>query len=122
MLTTKQGSRARRLLVMATVLWGSGLAQPETSLSAQIAGLSGMGLTLTACHERMQKLDALLKAAGYGASRTYRLNDGTLVARWYNWTIKRTALAFSGQNAAGNAFSVSEHDGLIRMNERLILP
>lgn len=119
---TPQKIRSSRLLVLATLLLGSVLARQDTSLNMQITRMAGTGLTSAQCRERMQQLGTLLEGAGYGAARTQRLSDGTLAARWYNQTTKRTALAFSGQNAAGNAFFVGEHDGLIRWNELILLP
>lgn len=84
--------------------------------------MAGTGLTIAECRERLQKLGTLLEGAGYGAARTQELSDGTLAARWYNRSTNGTALAFSGQNAVGNAFSVSEDSGLIAMNEPIALP
>lgn len=120
--TTTHATRSSRLLVLATLLLGSVLARQDASLSAQMAGMVGTGLTITECRDRMQKLGTLLEGAGYGGARTHTLSDGTLAARWYNRTTNRTALAFSGQNAVGNAFTVSEQDGLIRWNEFIALP
>lgn len=122
MLMKTQGLRSARLLVLATFLLGSVLARQDASLSAQMAGMAGTGLTIGECRDRMQKLGTLLEGAGYGVVRTHGLSDGTLAARWYNQKTNRTALAFSGQNAVGNAFSVSHQDGLIAMNEFIALP
>lgn len=120
--TTTHATRASRLLVLATLLLGSVLARQDASLSAQMAGMAGRGLTIGECRDRMQQLGMLLEGAGYGAARTHSLSDGTLAARWYNPTTKRTALAFSGQRPMGNKFGVGQYDGLIRWNELIALP
>ncbi|WP_242402939.1 hypothetical protein [Deinococcus deserti] len=107
---------------MVTFLLGSVLARQDVPISAQMAEMAGTQLTFAECQERLQKLNTMLGGVGYGAVRTQQLNDGTLAARWYNSTAKRTALAFSGQNAVGNAFHVSEQDGLISLNELIATP
>ncbi|WP_229753115.1 hypothetical protein [Deinococcus aerophilus] len=119
---TTRVTRSTRLLVLVTFLLGSVLARQGASLSAQMAGMAGTDLTMAECRERLEKLGALLKSAGYGSARTHALSDGTLAARWYNRTSNRTALAFSGQNAVGNAFTVSEQDGVVATSELIALP
>lgn len=94
----------------------------QTTLGSQLAAMSGTDLTLAVCRERMQALNSLLQEAGYGQTRTFTLPDGTLVARWYHPGRQMTALAFSGQNSTGNAFSVGEHAGLIRQGELIAIP
>lgn len=117
-----QGSRSVCLLIVSTLLLGSVLARQDVSINAQMAEMAGTQLTFAECQERLQKLGTMLGGVGYGTARTQQLNDGTLTARWYNSKMKRTAVAFSGQNAVGNAFHVSEQDGLISLNELIATP
>lgn len=122
MTTTIQARRFPRLLVLAPLLVGSVLARQDASLSTQMAAMNGSGLTIAECRDRLQQLGTMLDGAGYGTVHTQTLHDGTLASRWYHQATKKTVLAFSGQNAVGNALSVGEHDGLIRMNELIALP
>lgn len=113
----------RRAAIMglgAVLLGGFGASQGAT-LGSQLAAMSGTDLTRAECQERMQKLDTLLQSAGYRSMRTRMTEDGTLVARWYNTATNMTALAFSGQLTAGNAFSAREYSGMIRWNEFIAL-
>ncbi|WP_229723626.1 hypothetical protein [Deinococcus aerolatus] len=119
---TTRVTRSTRLLVLVTFLLGSVLARQGATLSAQMTGMAGTNLTMAECRERLEKLGALLEGAGYGSARTHGLSDGTLAARWYNRTMNRTALAFSGQNAVGNAFTVIEQDGVVAESELIALP
>lgn len=114
--------RSPRPLIWATLLLGSVLAAQVTSLSAQLAAMSGTGLTIAQCRDRMQNLGTLLGRAGYSPGRTQTMSDGTLAARWYNRTANRTVVAFSGQNAVGNIFTVSEQDGPVRWSDLLVVP
>lgn len=111
-----------RLLVLGSLLVGSVLARQDASLSTQMAAMTGTGLTIAQCREQLQQLGTLLEGGGYGMVRTQTLQDGTLASRWYHQATKKTVLVFSGQNTVGNAFTVGEHDGLIRMNELIGLP
>lgn len=94
----------------------------QPTLGSQLAALSGKNLTVAECRQRMQALDTLLQGAGYRNVWTSTLSDGTLIARWYHPGREMTALAFSGQNSTGNAFSVGEHAGLIRQGELIAIP
>ncbi|MFC4638865.1 hypothetical protein [Deinococcus hohokamensis] len=111
-----------RLLLLGTLLLGGVVAQQERSLSARMARMAGTGLTIAQTRERMHDLGTMLGEAGYGPARTHSLSDGTLASRWYNSGDDRTALAFAGQAADGNAFSVVEQSGLVRMNDLIAIP
>ena len=127
MSTPKRWTCRSQLVVMGAVLLsGVGQAGLPTSgtgtLGARVAAMSGTGLTGAECRRRMQALNTLLRSAGYRSVRTHTLEDGTLVARWYDIGRKATALAFSGQNSTANTFSAREYAGLLRWNEVIGIP
>lgn len=135
MSTLKRWTRRSQLLVIgAALLSGAGQttglanglptlqARQTDTLGSQMAGLSGTGLSLAECRQRMQALGTLLEGAGYRTVRTRPLEDGTLIARWYHTGRQMTALAFSGQNGTDNAFSAREYAGLLRWNELIASP
>ncbi|MEF2277602.1 hypothetical protein V3W47_04765 [Deinococcus sp. YIM 134068] len=135
MSTLKRWTRRSQLLVIGaallsgagqTTVLANGLPTVQTrqsdTLGSRMAGMSGTGLSLAECRQRMQDVDTLLRGAGYGNVQTHTLEDGTLVARWYHTDRQMTALAFSGQHSSGNAFSVGEYAGIIRWNELIALP
>lgn len=123
--TLKHWTRRSPLVVAAALLCTAGPPTApalQPTLGGQLAALSGTGLTMAECRQRMQTLSTLLQEAGYRNVRTLTLPDGTLMARWYHTDRQTTALAFMGQNSTGNAFSVSEHAGIMRWNELIAGP
>lgn len=127
MSTLKRWTRRSPLVVIVAALLGASghvsvQARQADTLGSQLAALSGTGLTMAECRQRMQALETLLQRAGYRNVRTQTLADGTLLARWYNPGRQMTALAFSGQNSTGNAFAAREYAGLLRWNELITVP
>jgi hypothetical protein len=125
--TLKRWTRRSQLVVIgAALLSGTVLtnvqARQADTLGSQMEGMSGTGLTLAECRQRMQTLGTMLQKAGYRNVRTRTLDDGTLLAQWYHPARKMTALAFSGQNSTGNIFSAREHAGMLRWNELIAVP
>lgn len=113
------------LMAMA-LLGGASQAQAgttfSTTLSSQMAGMSGVGLTGAECRQRMERLEVLLWAAGYANKRAYINEDRLLMASWYNGVRNTTVVAYAGQLEAGNAFSAAEVAGAIPWNEFISLP
>lgn len=127
MSTWKRWTHCSQLMVIGAVLLGGfGQASPGAPragpLGARLAAMSGTGLTMAECRQKMQDLNLLLRGAGYRTVRTGTSEDGTLVARWYNTNRRVTVLAFSGQNSTGNAFSAREYAGLLRWDELIGRP
>ncbi|PNY80909.1 hypothetical protein [Deinococcus koreensis] len=119
-LRTVTGRTSFALLTVA-LLGGSGSfarqADAPDSMGTQLSALSGSGLMLASCQERMQRLGTMLGKAGYGPMRS-RLFDGTtMIARWYHPEHHTTVLAVAGWQDSGNAFSAGEFAGLVRWNE-----
>ena len=122
-------SLARRTLVAlltlsllgAPVALGRPFDPPEDALSVQMMALSGTGLMLAGCQERMQTLGTMLRNAGYNPMSSHVIG-GSMVARWYHPLRHTTVLAFAGWQASGNAFSVTDTPGLVRWNELLSTP
>lgn len=116
-------TRASQFVLMGVALLGGmGQSRQANTLGAQMAGMAGQNLTRAECQQRMQNLGQLLQQAGYRRMHARVAEDGTLIARWYHAGRKMTAMAFSGQNTVGNAFSAGEYAGLLRWNEFLGAP
>ena len=113
--------RTSLALLTVIVLGGSGSfampADTPDSLGTQLTAMSGTGLTLAECHERMQRLESMLGKAGYGPMRSHLGQAGSMIARWYRPQGHTTVLAFASVQATDNAFSVTEIAGLVRWNE-----
>ncbi len=112
-------------ILTVTLLGASGaLARPADapdSLHMQLMAMSGAGLMLSGCQERLQALDGMLSRAGYGPMHS-KLVDGTMIARWYQPESHATVLAFAGWQGSGNAFSAGDFTGLMRWNELVTGP
>lgn len=111
-----------RLTLFGALLLGSVLAQGDAALSARLAAMTGAGLTISQTQERLQSLGAMLDGAGYGPAWTGHMSDGMLVSRWYHAGADRTALAFAGQSAEGNAVDIAELNGRVAMNDLIVTP
>ena len=109
-------------LLGAPVAHGRPYDPPEGVLSVQMMSLSGTGLMLAGCQERMQTLGTMLSNAGYGPMSSHVVDSTTMVARWYHPLRHNTILAFAGWQASGNAFSATEVPGSVRWNELLGTP
>lgn len=92
-------------------------ADAPDSMRTQLSALSGSGLRLAGCQERMQMVGSLLAKAGYGPMRSHLLGGTTRVARWYHPGRRTTVVAVAGWQPEGNAFSVGEVAGPVRWNE-----
>ena len=108
-------------LLGAPVALGRPFDPPEDTLSVQMMALSGTGLMLAGCQERMQTLGTMLSNAGYGPMSSHVIG-GTMVGRWYHPLRHNTVLAFAGWQASGNAFSATETPSPVRWNELLSTP
>ena len=106
----------------APMVLGRPYDPPEDPLSGQMMALSGTGLMLAGCQERMQTLGTMLSTAGYGPMSSHMIGGTTMVARWYHPLRHATILAFAGWQVSGNAFSVTETLGPVRWNELLSTP
>lgn len=114
--------RASTLALFTVALLGASgslarQADLPDALGTQLGALSGHGLKLAGCQERMQMLGSMLGKAGYGPMRSRLLEGSTMIARWYHPESHTTVLAVAGWQPAGNAFSVAEVTGLMRWNE-----
>ena len=109
-------------LLGAPMVLGKPYDPPEDPLSGQMMALSGTGLMLAGCQERMQTLGTMLRNTGYGPMSSHVIGGTTMVARWYHPLRHNTILAFAGWQASGNAFSVTDTPGLVRWNELLSTP
>lgn len=120
-------THARRALVALSLLGapmvlGRPYDPPEDALSIQMMTLTGTGLTLAECQERLQTLGTMLSTAGYGPMSSHVIGGTTMVARWYHPLRHNTILAFAGWQGSGNAFSATETPGSVRWNELLSTP
>ena len=120
-------THARRALVALSLLGapmvlGRPYDAPEDPLSIQMMTLSGTGLTLAECQERLQTLGTMLSTAGYSPMSSHVIGGTTMIARWYHPLRHNTILAFAGWQGSGNAFSATETPGSVRWNELLSTP
>ncbi|MFC4424903.1 hypothetical protein [Deinococcus navajonensis] len=97
-------------------------ADPPNALHTQLKAMSGTGLMLAGCQERLQTLDGMLRKAGYSPMRSWLVDGSTMIARWYHPERHTTVLAFAGWQATGNAFSTDEFAGMMRWNELTTSP
>jgi hypothetical protein len=97
-------------------------ADPPATLGAQLTAMSGTGLMLAGCEERMQTLSSMLSEAGYGPMRSRLVDGTTMIARWYHPGHHTTVMAFAGWHDSGNVFSAGEFAGLMRWNEFATAP
>lgn len=97
-------------------------AAPAETLGTQLTAMAGTGLKLAECETRMQTLGTMLSQAGYVSRRAHLGADATMTALWYHPQRQTTVVAFSGWQAADNAFSVAEMAGDVRWNELLATP
>ena len=108
-------------LLTVTLLGASGAlarqANASDSLAPQLSAMSGAGLILAGCQERMKTLGSMLGEAGYGPMRSRLVDGTTMIARWYHPGHHTTVMAFVGWQDSGNAFSAGEFAGLMRWNE-----
>ena len=109
-------------LLGAPVALGRRFNPPEDTLSVQLMALSGAGLLLAGCQERMQSLGTMLGDAGYNPMSSHVIGGTTMVARWYHPLRHNTVLASAGWQVSGNAFSATETPGLVRWIELLSTP
>ncbi len=109
-------------LLGAPMVLGRPFDPPEDALSVQMMALSGTGLMLAGCQERMQTLGAMLSNAGYNPMSSHVIGGTTMVARWYHPLRHNTVLAFAGWQASGNTFSATETPGLVRWTDLLSTP
>lgn len=113
------------LFTLALLEVSSSLAMPFNSpdaLDTQLSPMSGTGLVLAGCQERMQTLGSMLGEAGYGPMRSRLVDGTTMIARWYHPGHHTTVMAFAGWQDSGNAFSAAEFVGLMRWNEFVAAP
>ncbi|CAM4136194.1 hypothetical protein [Deinococcus marmoris] len=97
-------------------------AAPAETLGNQLTAMSATGLKLAECEQRMQALGTMLSQAGYVSRRSHLGADAVMTGVWYHPQRQTTVVAFSGWQAADNAFSAAEMDGQVRWNELLATP
>ena len=97
-------------------------AAPADALGPQLTAMSGTGLTLAECEQRMQTLGTMLNQAGYVSRRAHLGADAVMTALWYHPQHHTSVVAFSGWQASDNAFSATEMAGQVRWNELLPTP
>lgn len=119
--------RRSKLSLFTVALMGvsGSLAMPfdrPDSLETELSAMSGTGLTLSGCQERMQTLGSMLSRAGFNPMRFHMGNDATMTARWYHPERHMTVLAFAGWQPSDNTFSATEVVGLMRWNELIADP
>ena len=81
---------------------------PAVPMADLIAAVSGHGLTLTECVDRVEHLDTLLRDRGYGARRDDELEPGVLVTRWYRPGTHTAVLAWMHANGAAHDLELAE--------------
>ncbi|WP_027483519.1 hypothetical protein [Deinococcus pimensis] len=97
-------------------------APDRTVFSGHLPELSGVALSGSECRRRMERLERLLREAGYTHQRTYVNEDRLLMASWYDSRTKTTVIAYAGQLEAGNAFSAAALPGVVSWKEFIALP
>ena len=124
-LRTVIGRSSSVLLTLALLGVSGSLARQadaSDSIRTQLSAMSGSGLRLAGCQERMQTLGIMLAKAGYGPMRSRLLDGTTMIARWYHPEHHTTVVAFAGWQDSDNAFSVAEVAGVLRWNELIAMP
>lgn len=114
-------------VALLTVMLGApgalgGIVDAPDVFGNQLTAMSGTGLMLTECQERMARLGAMLGNAGFNPMHSYLGNDAVMIARWYHPEQHATVLAIAGWQASGNAFSAIRMPGLVRWNEFIVVP
>ncbi|MBB6018175.1 hypothetical protein ACFP9V_26070 [Deinococcus radiopugnans] len=98
------------------------LAVPAEEIGNRLTEMSGTGLKFADCEQRLQTLETMLGRAGYVSRRSHLGADAVMTALWYHPQRHTSVVAFSGWQAADNAFSAKELDGEVRWNELLATP
>jgi hypothetical protein len=83
-------------------------ADPAAPVAALLAAAAGHDLTLTECTDRIERLDALLRARGFGQRRDEEFAPGGLVTRWYGRTTRTVVVAWMTANGVKHDLVVAE--------------